>query len=131
MSKIRFLDKEETKVLLQVKQWLDDHFFIPENKFDEEYFEKYMRAIIDNTKEMYDAVYFMESVIPSTVLIYNYVLDIITCDAQVSKRDREVVELTFTTWLASMTDRTFEEIFEWLISESYKAKLNTGDEEDE
>lgn len=122
MSKFRFLDKEETKVLLQVTEWLNNHFFIPENKFDEEYFEKYMRTIIDNTKEMYEAVYTCVDTRPVTVLIYNYVLDIITIDAEVDKKNREIVEIAFTTWLVNMTDKTFEKIFEWMIEEGYRVR---------
>lgn len=29
MSKFRYLNEEETKVLLQVTEWLDNHFFSP------------------------------------------------------------------------------------------------------
>lgn len=122
MSKFRFLDKEETKVLLQVTEWLDNHFFSPENKFDEEYFEKYMRAIIDNTREMYEAVYICVSTKPVTVMIYDYVLDIIITDARVAKEAREIVEIAFTAWLTNMTDKPFEKIFEWMIKESYRAR---------
>lgn len=122
MSKFRFLDKEETKVLLQVTEWLDNHFFSPENKFDEEYFEKYMRAIIDNTREMYEAVYICVNTKPVTVMIYDYVLDIIITDARVDKEAREIVEIAFTIWLTNMTDKPFEKIFECMIEESYRVK---------
>ena len=119
MSKFRFLDEEETKVLLQVTEWLNNHFFNPENKFDEEYFEKYMRAIIDNTREMYEAVYICVNTKPVTVMIYDYVLDIIITDAQVDKEAREIV------------DKPFEKIFEWMIEESYRARKGREDEENE
>lgn len=122
MSEIRILDKEESKVFVQVREWLNNHFFIPENKFDEEYFEKYMRMIIDNTKEMYEAVYICVNTRPVTVLIYNYVLNIITYDAQVSKENIEVVEIAFTTWLVNMTNKPFEKIFEWMIEEGYRVR---------
>lgn len=131
MSKFRFLDKEETKVLLQVTEWLDNHFFNPENKFDEEYFEKYMRAIIDNTREMYEAVYICVNTKPVTVMIYDYVLDIIITDARVDKEAREIVEIAFTTWLINMTDKPFEKIFEWMIEESYRIRKGREDEENE
>lgn len=122
MSEIRILDKEESKVFVQVREWLNNHFFIPENKFDEEYFEKYMRMIIDNTEEMYEILYTCTNTRPVTVLIYNYVLDIIIADAKVDKEDREIVEIAFTTWLVNMTDKTFEKIFEWMIEEGYRVR---------
>lgn len=131
MSKFRFLDKEETKVLLQVTEWLDNHFFSPENKFDEEYFEKYMRAIIDNTREMYEAVYICVNTKPVTVMIYDYVLDIIITDARVAKEAREIVEIAFTAWLTNMTDKPFEKIFEWMIKESYRARKGREECEDD
>lgn len=131
MSKFRFLDKEETKVLLQVTEWLDNHFFSPENKFDEEYFEKYMRVIIDNTREMYEAVYICVNTKPVTVMIYDYVLDIIITDARVAKEAREIVEIAFTAWLTNMTDKPFEKIFEWMIKESYRARKGREECEDD
>ena len=118
-------------MLLQVTEWLDNHFFNPENKFDEEYFEKYMRAIIDNTREMYEAVYICVNTKPITVMIYDYVLDIIIADAQVDKEAREIVEIAFTTWLINMTDKPFEKIFEWMIEESYRVRKGREDEENE
>lgn len=130
MSGIRILDNEETKVLLQVTQWLNDRFFIPENKFDEEYFERYMRTIIDNTEEMYETVYTCVNTRPVTVLIYNYVLDIIIANAKVDKKDREIVEVAFTTWLVNMTNKTFEEIFEWLINECYGNRKGEEDSDE-
>lgn len=126
MSKFRFLDEEETKVLLQVTEWLDNHFFNPENKFDEEYFEKYMRAIIDNTREMYEAVYICVNTKPITVMIYDYVLDIIIADAQVDKEAREIVEIAFTTWLINMTDKPFEKIFEKMIRLAIQSRKADG-----
>ena len=131
MSKFRFLDKEETKVLLQVTEWLDNHFFNPENRFDEEYFEKYMRAIIDNTRERYEAVYISINTKPVTVMIYDYVLDIIIADAQVDKEAREIVEIAFSTWLINMTDKPFEKIFEWMIKECYRARKGREECEDD
>ncbi len=131
MSKFRFLDKEETKVLLQVTEWLDNHFFNPGNRFDEEYFEKYMRAIIDNTRERYEAVYISINTKPVTVMIYDYVLDIIIADAQVDKEAREIVEIAFSTWLINMTDKPFEKIFGWMIEESYRIRKRREDEDDE
>lgn len=131
MSKFRFLDKEETKVFLQVTEWLDNHFFSPENKFDEEYFEKYMRLIISNTREMYEAVYIYVNTKPVTVMIYDYVLDIIITDARVAKEAREIVEIAFTAWLTNMTDKPFEKIFEWMIKESYRARKGREECEDD
>jgi hypothetical protein len=122
MSKFRFLDEKETKVLLQVTEWLDNHFFSQKNKFDEKHFEEYMRVIIDNTREMYEAVYICVNTKPVTVMIYDYVLDIIITDARVDKEAREIVEIAFTTWLINMTDKPFEKIFGWMIEESYRLR---------
>lgn len=131
MSKFRFLDKEETKVLLQVTEWLDNHFFNPENRFDEEYFEKYMRAIIDNTRERYEALYICVNTKPVTVMIYDYVLDTIIANTQVDKEAREIVEIALSTWLINMTDKPFEKIFEWMIEECYRVRKGREDEDDE
>lgn len=122
MSKFRYLNEEETKVLLQVTEWLDNHFFNSKNKFDEKHFEEYMRVIIDNTREMYEAVYICVNTKPVTVMIYDYVLDIIITDARVDKEAREIVEIAFTTWLINMTDKPFEKIFGWMIEESYRLR---------
>lgn len=131
MSKFRFLNEEETKVLLQVTEWLDNHFFSQKNKFDEKYFEEYMRVIINNTREMYEAVYICVNTKPVTVMIYDYVLDIIITDARVDKEAREIVEIAFTTWLINMTDKPFEKIFGWMIEESYRVRKGREDEENE
>ena len=68
---------------------------------------------------------------PVTVMIYDYVLDIIITDARVDKEAREIVEIAFTTWLINMTDKPFEKIFEWMIEESYRVRKGREDEEDE
>ena len=90
-----------------------------------------MRAIIDNTREMYEAVYICVNTKPVTVMIYDYVLDIIIADARVDKEDREIVEIAFTTWLINMTDKPFEKIFEWMIEESYRGRKGREDEDNE
>ena len=127
MEGILFLDDRQVELLTNITKWLSEHFFLPKNRFDEDYLENYMVMIIDNDKPMYDRLY--QGKTPVTTELYRLVIEIIEKDTYTKREDRKIIEIAFNNWLSVITDRTFEEIFASTIDyandkrKEYKEKL--------